>query len=53
MLFKIPVIVTVEATDDFHKDKQLNEFLRTSYREFAASHNVLDYEVLDHLTKEK
>lgn len=53
MQYQIPIIITVDAVDEFHKNKQITEFLRSCYREFAAPYNVLDYEVLDHMTKVK
>jgi hypothetical protein len=46
MLNKAMVIVSVDAEDEFHFYKQLNEFLRNSFREFAATHNIQDYEIL-------
>jgi len=53
MLFKTPVVLNIEAKDDFHHTKQLNEFLQQAFREFAASYNIVDYEILDHLTTTK
>ena len=53
MLFKTPVVLNIEAKDDFHHIKQLNEFLQQAFREFAASYNIVDYEILDHLTTTK
>lgn len=38
---------TVNVNDSFHLYKYLNEFLRTSFREFANSHNIIDYEIKD------
>lgn len=34
------------APDDFHANKQLTEFLRQVYRDYAAQYNVTDYECL-------
>ena len=43
---KIDVTFVVKTEDEFHLYKQLNEFLRVSFREFAATYNIQDYLVL-------
>ena len=43
---KIVVTFEVAGNNEYQKTKNINEFLRNSFREFAASYNVIDYEVL-------
>jgi hypothetical protein len=43
--FKVPVDFTIYAKDEFHLQRQLNSFLAQSYREFAASYNIMDFEL--------
>ena len=42
------IVVQFELADacEYKITKSINEFLRNSFREFAASYNVIDYEVL-------
>ena len=42
------IVVQFELADacEYKTTKSINEFLRNSFREFAASYNVIDYEVL-------
>lgn len=46
MKFICTVDFTLEAKDDFHHTKQLDSYLRQAFREFAAQHNILDYEYI-------
>ena len=44
------VLVEFEVADDSNEykiNKAINEFLRNSYREFANTHGIVDYEVKD------
>ena len=41
----INVKFEVLGSNDFQGYKHLNEFLRTSYREFAATYGIIDFEV--------
>lgn len=43
--YNIPVDFTVYATDAAHAQKQIDLYLKQSYRELAASYNVMDYEL--------
>jgi hypothetical protein len=43
--FTVPVDFTIYAKDQFHLQKQLDAFLAQSYREFAASYNIMDFEL--------
>ena len=42
------IVVQFELADacEYKTTKSIIEFLRNSFREFAASYNVIDYEVL-------
>lgn len=44
---KIVVTFEVAGNNEYQKTKNINEFLRNSYREFAASSSIIDYEVVD------
>ena len=44
---KITVVFDVAGACEFQRTKALNEFLRNSYRDYAASWNIIDYEVVD------
>ena len=44
---KIVVTFEVAGNNEYQKTKNINEFLRNSYREFAASNSIIDYEVVD------
>ena len=43
------IVVQFELADacEYKTTKSINEFLRNSFREFAASYNIIDYEVLN------
>lgn len=43
---QVSVEFVVYAKDDFHLNKQINEYLTQCFREFAAQYNVTDYIVL-------
>lgn len=53
MIFKVPVEFVVHAQDEFHQNKQLQEFLSRCFRDFAASYNVVDYIIKSEHTKMK
>ena len=44
---KIVVTFEVAGNNEYQTTKNINEFLRNSYREFAASSSIIDYEVVD------
>ena len=44
---KIVVTFEVAGNNAYQTTKNINEFLRNSYREFAASSSIIDYEVID------
>lgn len=46
MTAKIKVEFEVAEACEYKINKALNEFLRNSFREFAASYNITDYEVI-------
>ena len=46
MTTKIEVQFELADACEYKTTKSINEFLRNSFREFAASYNVIDYEVL-------
>ena len=41
---KINVVFDVAGKNESLCQKQLNEFLRIAFREFAASYNIVDYQ---------
>jgi hypothetical protein len=43
---KVLVDIEIYAKDTFHLNKQVNEYLTQSFREFAAQYNVTDYTVI-------
>ena len=47
MTTKIDVQFELADACEYKTTKSINEFLRNSFREFAASYNVIDYEVLN------
>jgi len=44
--YEIQVTFKVIAKDQFHSDKQITEFLRQVYRDYAAQYNIVDYECI-------
>lgn len=44
---QIVVTFEVAGNNEYQTTKNINEFLRNSYREFAASSSIIDYEVVD------
>ena len=45
MQYTIPVLITIEASDEFHMNKQLQEFLASAFRDYGPTYNVNDYEI--------
>ena len=43
---KVSVVFDIQTVDEFHKNKQINEFLSRAFRDFAATYNIIDYEIL-------
>ena len=44
---QVTVVFDIQTVDEFHKNKQINEFLSRAFRDFAATYNIIDYEVLE------
>ena len=43
----VTVKFDILGSDEYQTSKYINEFLRIAFREFAATHNILDYEVIN------
>ena len=44
---QVTVVFDIQTADDFHKNKQINEFLSRAFRDFAATYNIIDYEIVN------
>ena len=45
MQYTIPVVIPIEASDEFRMNKQLQEFLASASRDYGPTYNVNDYEI--------
>jgi len=44
---QVSVVFDIQTGDEFHKNKQINEFLSRAFRDFAATYNIVDYEIVN------
>ena len=44
---QVTVVFDIQADDEFHQNKQINEFLSRAFRDFAATYNIIDYEIIE------
>ena len=44
---QVVVVFDIQADDEFHQNKQINEFLSRAFRDFAATYNIIDYEIIE------
>lgn len=50
---KVVVVFDIQADDEFHKTKQINEFLSRCFRDFAATYSIIDYEIIGNTNDNK
>jgi len=44
---QVTVVFDIQTVDEFHKNKQINEYLSRCFRDFAATYNIINYEILN------